>query len=316
MPSAHDRINFGPPRAEGSVRAFALALFVHALLIAALTWGINWQRTDQSIGYEAEIWSAVPQMVAPRLVEAAPAPTAPAPPPPPPQPEVKAPPVKVTPPAPDVDIALEQEKKRRQLVEQKEAEAKVLAERQRALEVAKKAREKDLKAREDQAKRLAAEEAKKAQAQLDTQNAQNAQKARELAKAQDTEKQAQAALQKQREDNINRIKGLAGASGGANDTGAALRATGPSASYAGKLNAAIRPNVVFSGEISGNPVTTVEVRVMSDGTVISQRVIKSSGDKNWDDAAINAVIRTRVLPRDENGRMPDTIMHVEMRPRG
>ena len=313
MPSAHDRTDFAPPQAQGSVRAFALALLVHVLLIAALTWGVNWKQTDQSIGYEAEIWSAVPQMVAPRLVEATPAP-APAPPPPPPQPEVKAPPVKVTPPAPDVDIAMEQEKKRRLLAQQKEeAETKLLAERQRALEVAKKAKEKELKAREDQAKRLAVEEAKKAQAQLDTQNAQ---KAKELAKAQDAEKQAQAALQKQREDNINRIKGLAGASGGANDTGAALRATGPSASYAGKLNAAIRPNVVFSGEISGNPVTTVEVRVMSDGTVISQRVIKSSGDKNWDDAAINAVIRTRVLPRDENGRMPDTIMHVEMRPRG
>jgi colicin import membrane protein len=309
MPSAHDRIAFGPPRDEGSVRAFALALLVHALLIVALAWGINWQRTDQSVGYEAEIWSAAPQMVAPRLIEAQPTP--PPAPPSPPQPELKAPPAKVTPPAPDVDIALEQEKKRRLLVAQKEAEAKVLAERQRALEVAEKAKQKELRAREDQAKRLAAEEAQKAQAQTDAQK-----QARELAKAQDAEKQAQAALQKQREDNLNRIKGLAGASGGANDTGSALRATGPSASYAGKLNAAIRPNVVFSGEITGNPVTKVEVRVMSDGTVISQRVIKPSGNKNWDDAAINAIIRTRVLPRDVDGRMPDMIFIFDMKPHG
>lgn len=295
MPSVYDRVDFGPPEVSGSARSLGLALLVHALLIAALTWGVGWQRTDQTVGYEAEIWSAVPQQAAPRLIaptppEPAPTPTPPAPPPPPATTVAPAPP----PPAP-VDIALEQEKKRQQLARQKQLEAQQQAKK-----------EKELQAKQEEAKRDAAEDARKAEAQ-------------KLAKQQAAEKlaqaQQQAALQKQRDDNINRLKALAGASGSASDTGTALRASGPSASYGGKLRGAIRPNVVFSGDVDGNPVAMVEVRVTADGTITSQRLLKSSGNPAWDDAAINAIIRTRVLPRDVNGRMPDTVFNIEMRAR-
>ena len=332
MPSVYDRSDFVPPADKASPRSIGLALLVHALLIAALTWGVKWQRTDQSVGYEAEIWSAVPQQVAPRLVQTAPetpptppvpAPVSPPTPPPAPPPPAPAP----APPAdPEVDIALEQEKKRQLIAQQKRAEAQKLAEKEAAAKLTEARREKELQARQEQlkqeqakqeqAKRLAAEDAKKAQAKAEAQK---------LAKQQEAQNaQAQAALQKQRDENLSRMKkdlgtassGVEGANGNANDTGTALRATGPSASYGGKLRAAIRPNVVFSGDISGDPVATVEVRVMSDGTVISQRLLKSSGDRSWDDAAVNAIIRTRVLPRDVNGRMPDTVLHIEMRPRG
>jgi colicin import membrane protein len=305
MPSASDRLDFGPPAGKGSVRAFVLALLVHALLIVALTWGVNWKRSDLSTSYEAEIWSAVPQQVAPRLVETPPeavTPPPPAPVPPEPEktekPEVKAPP---PPPPPNVDIALEQEKKRKQMALQKEADAK----KEAALALAKK--QKELKAQEDQAKRVAANEARKLQAQKQVQK---------QAKQQENDQQAQLAAQKRRQENINRTMGLAGANGSANDTGTALKSAGPSASYGGMLRAAIRPNVVFTEEIVGNPMATVEVRVTSDGTVISQRLVKSSGNKNWDDAAINAIIRTRVMPKDVDGRMPDTILIIDMRARG
>ncbi len=284
MPSAADRLEFGPPRDAGSIRAFGLALLAHALLIIALTWGVGWKRTDTSAtSYDAEIWSAVPQQVAPRLIET---PVTP-PPPPPPEPAAKAPELKAPPPAPDVDIALEQEKKRKQLAQQKEADAK------RALD-------KDLKAKEDQAKRLAADDAKKLAAQKATKQLEN-------------EKQAQADLEKERQANLQRITGLAGASGTAKDTGTALKASGPSASYGGRLRAAIRPNVVYSKDVVGNPVAFVEVRLLSDGTVISQKLNKSSGDPDWDDAAMKAITRTRVLPRDVDGRIPDLYMIIEMR---
>jgi colicin import membrane protein len=140
--------------------------------------------------------------------------------------------------------------------------------------------------------------------------------AQQLARQQDRDKQTQVASQKQRQENLDRLKGMAGANGSANDTGQALRSAGPSPSYGGMLRAAIRPNVVFAEEIVGNPMATVEVRVTSDGTVISQRLVKSSGNKNWDDAAINAIIRTRVMPKDVDGRMPDTVLIIDMRARG
>lgn len=307
MPSAYDRSDFSPPQDAGVVGTFILALLVHALLIAALTWGINWQKTDQTSGFEAEIWSAVPQQVAPRQVETPP----PAPEPPVPTPQatpdvaVKAPEVKAPAPQPDVDIALEQEKQRKLLERQKEADAKKALEKQQAQALLKK--EKELKAKEDAEKRLALEEAKKLEQQ-------------KLAKLQQMNKQAQAAAEKERdkerEANIRRITGMAGATGASTDTGTAMKAAGPSASYGGRLRAAIRPNVVFSDEIVGNPMAVVEVRVTSDGTVISQRLTQSSGNKNWDDAAINAIIRTRVMPKDVDGRIPDTILIIEMRARG
>ena len=355
MPSASDRIDFAPPTGKGSVRAFALALLVHALLIAALTWGVNWKRSDTSISYEAELWSAVPQLVAPRLAETpseptpemarpvpVPVPPAPAPPRPAPpaleKPEVKAPPPP-PPPTPDVDIALEQEKKRKQLALQKQAEVKKEAakalEKDKAIALAKK--QKERKAEEDQARRLAQAEAVKEErdaarqetkeaareaAREAAKEAKEAQKmqaqkaAQQLAKQQEQNKQAQAASQKQREENLDRLKGMAGANGSANDTGTVRKSSGPSASYGGVLRAAIRPNVVFTEEIVGNPMATVEVRVNSDGTIISQRLVKSSGNKSWDDAAVNAIIRTRVMPRDVDGRMPDTILLIDMRARG
>lgn len=291
MPSAADRLEFGPPRDSGSLRAFGLALFAHVLLMAALTWGINWKHSDKAVSFEAEIWSSVPQAAAPKLVEA---PTAPPPPPAPPTPEVKTPP-----PAPNVDIALEQEKKRKLLLQQKEAENQK-QEKLKAEQLAKK--EKELKAKEEQAKRKAAEDAKKAEAK------------KQDAKDDEKQKLADAAAKKQRQDALNRMMGLAGATGGADAKGSAQKSGGPSASYGGKVRAKVVPNIVFTEDIAGNPTAEVEVRTTLDGTIVSQRLVKSSGNKAWDDAVIKAIIRTGTMPRDVDGRVP-TPMILEFRPK-
>ncbi len=270
MLSAYDRNDFVPPRDAGSVRAFTLALLAHGLLITALTWGVNWKRSDQSVSFEAELWSNVTQEAAPTLA-----------PPPPPEPTVKAPEVQPE-PAPDVDIALEQEKKRKLLLQKKEAE----------LQKAKAAQEK--LQTELQAKKV---EAKK-------------QEAKDEAK----QKLSEAAADKQRQENIRRIAGLAGATGGADAKGAAQNASGPSASYGGKVRAKVKPNIVFTEDIAGNPTAEVEVRTALDGSIISQRLIKPSGNKAWDEAVIKAIIRTETMPRDVDGRVPSPMI-LEFRPR-
>ncbi|HEY3047839.1 MAG TPA: cell envelope integrity protein TolA [Polaromonas sp.] len=274
MPSAADRLEFGPPPTAASLRALGLALFVHALLIIALTWGVHWKRSDKAVSFEAELWSSIPQEAAPRPVEA--------PPPPPPPPTPKTPEVKVTPPAPDVDIALEREKKRK-LQQQKEAEAK-------------KDKEKELKAKEELAKRKAAEEAQKAEAK------------KQDAKDQAKQKQAEAAAEKQRQDNIRRIAGLAGATGSADAKGSAQKSSGPSASYAGKVVAKVKPNVVFTDDIVGNPRAEVLVTTTSDGTIISRRLVTSSGNKAWDEAVLKAIDRTGTMPRDIDGVVPTPML--------
>ncbi|MES1979277.1 MAG: cell envelope integrity protein TolA [Pseudomonadota bacterium] len=276
MPSAADRIEFGPPRDAGSMRAFGFALLAHALLIAALTWGVNWKRTDQSVAFEAEIWSAVPQAAAPKLVEP--------PPPPPPEPAPKQPEVKAAPPTPNVDIALEQEKKRKLLQQQKEREELQ----------AKKDREQ--KAKEDQARKLAAQQdAKKLEDQ-------------KLAKQREQDKQAQTTTAKQREEALKRMMGLAGASGASESTGTARQSSGPSQGYGARVRAAVKPNIVFADDVSGNPIAEVEVRTSSNGTIISQRLVKSSGNAAWDEAVIKAIIRTGTMPRDVDGRVPSAMV--------
>lgn len=277
MPSAADRLEFGPPPGKASLRALGLALLVHALLIIALTWGVHWKRSDKAVSFEAELWSSMPQEAAPTLVET--------PPPPPPPPTPKTPEVKVTPPAPDVDIALEREKKRK-LQQQKEAEAQKLQDKQKAELQAKK--EKELNAKEELAKRKAAEEAKKAEA-----------------KKQDTKEQATAAaLAEQRKKALDRMMGMAGATGAADAKGFAQKSSGPSASYGAKVRAKVKDNIVLTDDIPGNPIAEVEVRTTLDGTITSQRLIKSSGNKAWDDVVIRAIIRTGSMPRDVDGRVP------------
>ena len=290
MPSTYDRNDFVAPRDAGSVRAFALALLAHGLLIAALTWGVNWKRSDQSVSFEAELWSNVTQEAAPAL--------APPPPPPPSEPVLKAP--DVQPPAtPDVDIALEQEKKRKQLEQKKQAEA--VAQKQNERAQAEQAREKmakEQKAKEEQAKRKALDDAKKLNA-----------------KKQEVKEQTNTvALDKQRRENIARAMGLAGASGDDNAKGSALKSSGPSASYGGKVRTKVKPNIVFTDTIEGNASAEVEVRSSPTGTIMSQRLVKSSGNKAWDEAVIKAIIRTETMPRDVDGRVPSPMI-LEFRPR-
>lgn len=296
MPSAADRIDFGPPRDAGAIRSFGLALLVHAALIAALTWGVNWKRTDKTTAFEAELWSSVPQEAAPKLAE-----PPPSPPPPPPAPQIAAKVQQLPPPAPEVkvDIALEQEKKRKLLSEQVQAENERKTKQEQAKqEKAKQELAKQEQLKQDQAKRKAAEDLKQAEAKK--------QALKVLATAQEQEAQ--------RQKNIARAMGLAGATGGESAKGTAQKSSGPSSSYAGKIKARVKPNIVFTEDISGNPTAEVEVRTALDGTITSQRLVKSSGNKAWDEAVVKAIIRTETMPRDVDGRVPP-LMILEFRPK-
>ena len=326
MSSAADRLEFGPPKNPASARAFGLALLAHILLIGALTWGVNWKSSEPAVTFEAELWSAVPQQAAPRLAEPpAPPPVKAAPPPSPPV--TKQPEAKVTPPEPKVDIALEQEKKRKLLQQQKDAEILKEKKEQKELEARKeqkeqeklkaeiqtkkekekeKEKQRELKAKEELAKRKAAEELKQAEAKK--------QDAKEFDRQQQ-QKQASAEAQKQRQAAMNRMMGLAGATGGDNAGGNALKSSGPSAGYGGRVKAKVLPNVVFTDDIAGNPTAEVEVRTTPDGSIISQRILKSSGNKAWDEAVIKAIIRTETMPRDVDGRVPTPLI-IEFKPKG
>ncbi len=275
MLAATDRLEFVPPPAPGLVRALALAVLAHAFLLAALTWGVHWKREAATLSVEAELWSALPQEAAPQALEV-PLPVAPEP-VPPPVPVAEPAPVPVEPAK--VDIAIEQEKLRLKKLKEKE-----LIEKKRLQEKEKQQQE-----------RQAAEEKKKVELEKQRKQA--------LLAKQEAQK-----IEAQRSDNLKRIAGLAGASGAPDAKGTALRSSGPSGSYAGRISARIKPNIVFTEEIAGNPIADVEVRSAPNGTILSRKLIKSSGLKAWDDAVLKAIDKTEKLPPDTDGQVPASMI--------
>jgi colicin import membrane protein len=301
-----DRPEFAPPPQRGTPRAVLLALIAHALLIIALTWGVSWRREAENDAVEAELWSSTVQQAAPRL-SAPPTPTpapTPAPPPPPPSPQVVKPPEPTPAPRPP-DIALEREKK---LKEQKERERELeqAQQQQKKLEAAKKAAQekKDL-----EAKQRAEDEAERKKEQQ--------QKQAEAAKKKEAEARQAAQAAADRAATLKRMQGLAGASGDDNSKGTALKSSGPSGNYGGKVAAAVRPNVVFPDAelVSGNPGAEFDVRLAPDGTIVgTPKLVKSSGLPPWDDAALRALQKTEKLPRDIDGTVPPALI-VTLRPK-
>lgn len=119
---------------------------------------------------------------------------------------------------------------------------------------------------------------------------------------------------KQREENLRRLMGQVDGSGAPGSTGTAARDAGPSASYAGRIRARVKPNIVLTDDVAGNPSAEVEVRCAADGTIVGRRLVKSSGSREWDEAVLRAIDRTEVLPRDVDGRVPATVV-IAFRPR-
>jgi len=294
---------FAPPPEPARGRSFAMAAAAHVLLFAALGLVTRWTTQEQVVTAEAELWSAVPQQAAPRLVEPEPAPA--------PEPEPKPEPPKSTPrPAPAPEPEVQKHDAEIALKKQKEEEKKKALEKEKAEKLRKEKLEKEKAEKEkaEKEKKLKEEKAKEQKAKEDKERERKKVEA-DKRKAEEAKDKAEAArADALRKENLKRMQGLAGATGGENSTGTALKSSGPSASYAGRLVARIKPNITYPGDVVGNPRAEVEVKVGADGTILSRRIVQSSGNKAWDDAVLRAIDKTEVLPRDTDGRVPPVIV--------
>ncbi len=262
-----------PPQNAGLGRGLLFALAAHALLLVALSAGVSWRSTPTP-AYEAELWSAVPQIAAPR--EEAP----------PPEPS----------PAPKPQPKVEPDRRAEEQAAQREADIAVARERKR-----KEQREE-------------IERQKQAQAKLDTERALEAErtKAKEALAAKEAKELKDA--EARREAQLRRIQGLAGAAGTQTATGTALQNSAPSAGYAGRIKARIRPLIIFTVEGNANPETEVRISLAPDGRIVGIKTTKPSGDADWDRAVQRAIDKAESVPRDLDGRVPGYIDLV-MRPR-
>jgi colicin import membrane protein len=135
---------------------------------------------------------------------------------------------------------------------------------------------------------------------LEREKAEKAEKAKAEAEAE--------RVAKLREENLKRMLGQAGATGAPQSTGTAQRDAGPSANYAGKIIARVRPNIVLTDSVPPALRAEVEVRAAPDGTITGRRLTKSSGNPTWDEAVLRAIDRTGDLPKDDNGKVPPSIV--------
>lgn len=262
-----------PQPVGGTAPGAALALLVHTGLIAALAFGVDW-RTHAPDVVSAELWAAVPQTAAPPpppAPEPTPAPTpAPQPVPAPP------PPAKAEAPAPDITIERERQKA-------EAAKRKLEAERDKA--------EADRKKREQ----LEADKKEKAEKLAKT-------KAEQAAKA------AEERMAQQREENLRRILDQAGSAGAA-PKGTATTTAAPSAAYAGLVRNAIRSQLSYTGDLSQIArAAEIEVNAAPSGSIISRKLIKSSGTRDFDEAVLRAIDKAGELPRNPSGPVPATLI--------
>jgi colicin import membrane protein len=330
-PATHGAPYTVPPE-PNRIPAIALALAVHAALLAFLWTGISWQKEQPAV--EAEVWDmkvesaaapALPPPPEPEVRQPEPEPLPqPKPLPPPPIPKV-AEPEPVKPATPDINLEREkkklaEQKKQREQLEKKERERE-------ERELADKKEREELKAREladkkaaekkEQAKELAKKELEKKKEldkKLEAEKKLAAEKADAEKKKVAAEKAAkakadaaeQAKLDKLRDAELKRITGAAGTTGNAEKSSAPKIDAG----YVGKLTALIKSNTRFAGstDVPGNPKASFRVELLPTGEILSVRLIKSSGVPAFDDSVERGINNSSPLPKKKDGTVERTLV--------
>jgi len=254
---------------QEQVRAVMGALAIHLGLAALLLVSFNWSEKPPS-PVQAELWSALPAVLAP-----------------PPEPVVAPPKPRPQPPDPpkppersQADISLEKKKQE----EAKRAEALKEAQRQEALKKAAERREAERKAAE---KRLADQRLRERQAA-------------ERAAQQRQEELARLGLDANAKP---KAEGRDATTKAGLPDGAELGAlSGALADYAALIRARVLTRIRFDPAAApGNPEVIFMVEQLPSGEITGVRKQKSSGVLAWDNAVERAIYASSPLPKKKDG---------------
>lgn len=74
--------------------------------------------------------------------------------------------------------------------------------------------------------------------------------------------------------------------------------------YSARIRAKIKQNITFNPiNANGNPTVELEVNIDLSGLIINRKILKSSGDLNWNNAVLKAIDKTVQIPKDVDGRV-------------
>ncbi|MBC7698933.1 energy transducer TonB [Aquabacterium sp.] len=286
------RAEFFRPKTEDTLGlGMVLALAAHLLLVLALAFGVSW-RTNTPVIAEAEVWAEVPKAAAPAEEPPPPPPTPVKETPPPPPPVAQAEPEPVPEPEADIPSAPVPKAKRK-----KETPVPPVAK----VEPPPKPKKKPAQPKETFINEPPVVAKKPKTPPVPPTKPATPTDAPTVSSA-ERDARRKVAMQRMMKD--------------LGSLGTSEQSAGPSASYQGKIRARIIPNITFlMDEGNGNPTAWVEIRCAPDGTILSRRLLDPSGSPAWDKAVLDGIDKTRSLPFDERGRLPDTVFQIGISPR-
>lgn len=85
-------------------------------------------------------------------------------------------------------------------------------------------------------------------------------------------------------------------------------------SYGETVTAAVRPNILFSKDVPGNPLVEYTLDLSADGRIIAAQLSRPSGVPEWDAAALRAIHKTGRMPLTEQGTVPSKMV-LALRPK-
>lgn len=261
------------PEEPGKKYAMAFTFMVHAGLIAALFFGVQWKRSKPEV-MEVELWSSRP-VPAVQVAE---------PPPPPPEPVVKPQPKPEPKPIPKVEPKPEPPKK---------PDIAIKEEKKPPKPEPKKPEPKPEPPKPEPPK----PEAKKPVLEPKVKQPPPVDPFKEALEREDKQRKNTERQDKLRDelDKEQREQRAAG-------DNRSMKAWGD------KVSRHVRQYVVLPSGIQGNPQAIFELRVLPSGDVLQPiRLKKSSGNPALDAAIERAIIKASPLPKPDNGTFPNPL---------
>jgi colicin import membrane protein len=86
------------------------------------------------------------------------------------------------------------------------------------------------------------------------------------------------------------------------------------ATWTDKIRDKIRGNILLPQDLSGNPEAVFEVSLLPTGEVLTQKLIKSSGHKGYDEAIARAILKSSPLPKPEPQSLFQRRLELRFRP--
>ncbi len=290
-----------------SKTALALSAAVHAVLVAALFFGVQW-RNEQPGGAPVDVYFGNPA-ASPPPPRPAPAPE-PAPVPeqkPLPKPEPKA----VETPKIDPQIAIKDKERREK--EEKEKLEKERLEKEKAEKLKKKLEEEQKQKEEEKKKREQKEKEALREDAIAKELERDLKQAREH-RSSETVRGLQSALDAE-------LKGLRGSPNGSptgNSSGSKASAGNASSrgkdAYIVKIRDKIRGNTVLPPGIQGNPEAVFKVTQLPSGEIIDIKLSKSSGNKALDEAIERAIKKSDPLPLPDQPNLFERVLELKYKP--